>query len=148
MIPPTDSPEVQQWIQEVANSGIPIPNITATVAGGCPTNPTAITDGRCWWTCGGCTRTVDITTCPDKLTWGLSYDDGPAPYTPDLLQYLNEQDLKTTFFVVGSRAISYPALLQAEYMAGHQISVHTWSHHQMTQMSVFFSRLRIFLSVC
>lgn len=119
------------------NSGVPIPNITATVEGGCPANPNAITDGRCWWTCGGCTREgIDVTTCPDKYTWGMTHDDGPAYYTPDLLAYLDSQKLKTTFFAVGSRVISFPATLQAEYMSGHQIGVHTWSHHYLTQMCV------------
>ena len=84
VIPPTDSPEVQQWIKEVAASGRTIPNITATVAGGCAANPAALADDadRCWWTCGGCTRDSDITTCPDKMTWGLTYDDGPSFYNP------------------------------------------------------------------
>lgn len=33
-----------------------------------------------------------------------------------------------TFFVVGSRVIEYPDVLREEYMSGHEISVHTWSH--------------------
>ncbi|KAJ7139759.1 hypothetical protein C8R44DRAFT_765336 [Mycena epipterygia] len=132
----TDTPEVQQWIKDVANSGVTIPNITATVLGGCPANLAAAADtSRCWWTCGGCTRDTDITTCPDKLTWGLTYDDGPSLYTPDLLQFLDANNLKTTFFVVGSRAISFPAILQAEYMEGHQIAVHTWSHPSLTTLT-------------
>lgn len=135
-LPPTDSPEVQQWILEVNQSGIVIPDIPVTQPGGCAANAAAAADtSRCWWTCGGCVRPTDITTCPDKLTWGLTYDDGPAFYTPNLLQYLNQNALKTTFFVVGSRAISYPALLQEEYMAGHQLAAHTWSHPSMTTVS-------------
>ena len=134
--PPTDSPEVQQWIAEVNASGVDIPNIPVNQPGGCPTNPEAASDqSRCWWTCGGCTADTDVVQCPDKLTWGLTYDDGPAFYTPNLLQYLDQQNLKTTFFVVGSRAISYPALLQEEYMAAHQIAVHTWSHPPLTTVS-------------
>lgn len=43
-----------------------------------------------------------------------------------------ENDLKATFFVVGSRAISRPQMLQYEYMAGNQISVHTWAHPPLT----------------
>ncbi|KAF9653920.1 hypothetical protein BDM02DRAFT_3216331 [Thelephora ganbajun] len=128
-IPPIDSPEVQQWIAEVQASGIQIPSFSPTVAGGCPTNPQAATDpSRCWWTCGGCVRDTDISSCPTKDTWGLTYDDGPAYYTPNLLNYLDEHSLKSTFFVIGSRAASLPALLQSEYMAEHHISVHTWSH--------------------
>lgn len=121
--PPTDSPQVQQWIQEVLNSGVTIPTFSPTVAGGCPANPQALADtSRCWWTCGGCTRSTDITTCPDKLTWGLTYDDGPSPYTSDLLTYLSQQNLKSTFFTIGSRALSLPAVLQDEYIAGHHIA--------------------------
>lgn len=134
--PPTDSPEVQQWIQEVQASGVEIPGFSPTVAGGCPANPDAVSDSsRCWWTCGGCTRETDITTCPQKYTWGLTYDDGPAPYTPQLLNYLDQVDLKATFFVVGSRVISYPALLQQQYLDGHQIAVHTWSHYSLTTLT-------------
>ncbi|KAG8870617.1 chitin deacetylase [Serendipita sp. 405] len=135
-LPPTDSPEVKQWIQDVANSGITIPDITPTVAGGCATNPDRVGNSSiCWWTCGQCTRETDITTCPDKLTWGLSFDDGPSPDTPRLLDYLSSQNLHTTFFVVGSRAISRQDILQAEYMQGHQLSVHTWSHPALTTLT-------------
>ncbi|KAH9947942.1 glycoside hydrolase/deacetylase [Amylocystis lapponica] len=134
--PPTDSALVQQWIQDVQNSGVTIPDFAPTVAGGCAANPQAAANtSRCWWTCGGCTRDTDIAECPNDLQWGLTYDDGPSPSTPALLQYLQSQDLRSTFFVVGSRAISYPFTLQEEYMGGHQISVHTWSHPYMTTMT-------------
>ncbi|KAF8326848.1 uncharacterized protein EI90DRAFT_3127654 [Cantharellus anzutake] len=136
LVPSVNSSQVQQWIQDVKNSGVKIPNLSPTLLGGCATNPTLITNtSRCWWTCGGCTRSTDIVTCPDKLTWGLSYDDGPSPWSPDLLDYLNTNNLHTTYFIIGSRAISRPDILQAEYMSGHQISVHTWSHPYMTTLS-------------
>ncbi|KAH8826399.1 chitin deacetylase [Flagelloscypha sp. PMI_526] len=137
VIPPVDSDQVKQWIAEVKASGVSIPNITATTGdGSCSANAAAAADtSRCWWTCGGCVRDTDVQACPDKNTWGLTYDDGPSPYTPDLLNFLDEKQLKGTFFVTGSRSLSYPAILQAEYMAGHQISVHTWSHHALTTMT-------------
>ncbi|KAG9054981.1 chitin deacetylase [Serendipita sp. 407] len=100
-LPATDSPEVKQWIQDVANSGITIPDITPTVAEDCI----------------------------------FSFDDGPSPDTPRLLDYLSSQNLHTTFFVVGSRAISRQDILQAEYMQGHQLSVHTWSHPALTTLT-------------
>ena len=105
-------------------------------AGGWPNNTAAVNDAsRCWWTCGGCTRDTDITECPTAMDWGLTYDDGPAFYTPNLLAYLDQQKLRSTFFVVGSRVISFPNTLQEEYMSGHQIAVHTWSHPSLTQLS-------------
>jgi len=125
-----------QWIQDVANTGVIIPNISVNAPGGCPANPAAAADtSRCWWTCGGCTRPVDVTTCPTKMTWGLTYDDGPAYYTPNLMNFLDSSNLKSTFFVVGSRVISFPATLQTEYMAQHQIGVHTWSHWPLTTLT-------------
>jgi peptidoglycan/xylan/chitin deacetylase (PgdA/CDA1 family) len=136
-LPPSiTSPEVQQWIQDVKNSGVNIPGYAPTLPGGCPNNTAAATDSsRCWWTCGGCTRSSDVTDCPTSMDWGLTYDDGPAFYTSNLLNYLNDHQLKSTFFVVGSRVISFPSILQAEYMAGHQIAVHTWSHPPLTTMT-------------
>jgi hypothetical protein len=134
--PPTDSPQVQQWIAEVQATGVNIPTWAPNVAGGCAANPQALADPtRCWWTCGGCTNKTDVTVCPDKLHWGLTYDDGPAPYTPDLLNFLDQVNLKATFYVVGSRVISYPGLLQLEYLKGHEIAVHTWAHPQLTTLT-------------
>ena len=46
-----------------------------------------------------------------------------------LLNYLGTKNILATFFVVGSRVVERPAVLIEEYMAGHEISVHTWSHH-------------------
>ncbi|KAI9636971.1 uncharacterized protein MKK02DRAFT_37340 [Dioszegia hungarica] len=132
VLPPTDSAQVKEWLSKIDFSKVPNYSQTDGTCGG---TPGAITDGRCWWTCGGCTRSTDITACPDKNTWGLSYDDGPSPYTPLLLDYLDAQSLTTTFFLVGSRVISRPQMVQSEYMAGHQLSVHTWSHPYLTKLT-------------
>lgn len=130
--PSVNSTEVQAWIKAIDWSAVPTYSQTT---GECAGSPSAQTDGRCWWTCGGCTRETDISECPDKLTWGLSYDDGPSPYTPLLLDYLNEKDLTATFFVVGSRVVSRPEMIISEYMAGHQISIHTWAHPALTTLT-------------
>lgn len=132
-VPPVDSPEVKEWLSKLDLSDVP--NF-GTTTGACYDSPEAAKDtSRCWWTCGGCTRSTDIVACPNKYDWGLSYDDGPSPYTPILLDYLNQHDLTTTFFVVGSRVISRPEMLIAEYVSGHQISVHTWSHAYLTNLT-------------
>lgn len=67
-VPPINSTEVQGWIQDVKNSGVDIPDLSITQPGGCDGNPDVKSDtSRCWWTCGGCARPEDITTCPDKV---------------------------------------------------------------------------------
>ncbi|KAF9565501.1 hypothetical protein CPC08DRAFT_658871 [Agrocybe pediades] len=127
-IPPTDSPEVKEWLKEL--EGHNIPDLAPTTDGSCGADPDKAADAanRGWWSCGGHTRDTDIVACPDKLTWGVSFDDGPSDYSEYVLDYLKEKDLSATFFVVGSRITQRPALLIEEYMAGHEISVHTWSH--------------------
>ncbi|BGP26459.1 chitin deacetylase, carbohydrate esterase family 4 protein [Rhodotorula toruloides] len=138
-IPPLDSPEVKQWLSEIDLSNVP--SVNPTAIGGCAnaTNAQAVkdggVDGNCWWTCGGCSRASDITYCPNKNDWGASFDDGPSPYTPRLLNLLESQGLKSTFFIVGSRALSRPEMVQTEYMLGHQLSIHTWSHSSLTTLS-------------
>jgi hypothetical protein len=102
VIPPTNSSLVQGWIAKIANANIP--NLPKTTDGSCASDPQLVANasasGSCWWTCGGCLRDTDISVCPNKGTWGVSYDDGPSPYTPHLINYLNEKQLKATFFVV------------------------------------------------
>ena len=134
-IPPTDSDEVQEWLKEL--QGFNIPDLKPTTDGSCVNDTAAAADAakRGWWTCGGYTRPTDIVACPDKLTWGVSFDDGPSPYTQTLLNYLGQKNLTATFFVVGSRVIERPQILQEEYMAGHEISVHTWSHKHLTSLT-------------
>ncbi|KAJ3519528.1 hypothetical protein NM688_g9290 [Phlebia brevispora] len=117
--------------------GVNIPDIPPTVDGACDDDPTAVQNAQAngWWTCGGWTRDTDIVQCPDKMTWGVSFDDGPSQYSQKLLNFLDQKDLKATFFVVGSRVVERPDVLVEEYMKGHEISVHTWSHHPLTAMT-------------
>lgn len=134
-VPPTDSAQVKEWLKEL--EGWSIPNIPKNVDNTCASNPQAAQDAakNGWWTCGAHTRSTDIVQCPEKGTWGVSFDDGPSEYTPKLLKYLDEKKILSTFFVVGSRVISRPDILRQEYMAGHEISVHTWSHTALTTLS-------------
>ena len=67
------SDEVQEWLKEL--DGFDIPDLTPTADGTCAGDPSAAADAanRGWWTCGGYTRSTDIVSCPDKLTWGMRY---------------------------------------------------------------------------
>ncbi|KAJ1307055.1 hypothetical protein OPQ81_008034 [Rhizoctonia solani] len=129
---PTDSPEVKEWLAEIAASGVTIPDIPpnkvlpedappgttlcslnqeASSAGGA--------SGSCWWSCSSCTRDTDVVTCPDKMAWGLTFDDGPSPYTPKVLNYLADKNLKASFYVIGANVIAS----------------HTWTHPQLTTLT-------------
>lgn len=135
--PPSNSTQARAWLAQYDLSSVPDIPVTTDSAScsGNAANLAAAAENH-WWTCGGYTTEDDITVCPDENTWGVSYDDGPSPYTPRLLKALEDNgDLKASFFVVGSRVLSRPEMLQYEYMQGHQISVHTWSHPALTTLT-------------
>ena len=63
----------------------------------------------------------------------LTFDDGPDPrWTPSLLDLLDLNHQRATFFVIGERADKYPELLQDMVRRGHEIANHTWSHSYRT----------------
>jgi len=64
----------------------------------------------------------------DKVVY-LTFDDGPAPsITPKILDILAEEEVKATFFVLGSNAEQYPGLIKRIYEEGHGIGNHSYSH--------------------
>jgi len=59
----------------------------------------------------------------------LTFDDGPLPGTTDrVLDALQRECVRATFFVVGRHAEANPALVQRELAEGHTVGHHTYSH--------------------
>lgn len=58
----------------------------------------------------------------------LTFDDGPWPTTPDVLEALAKHCTKAIFFVIGKHATYYPEILRKMADGGHTIGTHTWSH--------------------
>lgn len=59
----------------------------------------------------------------------LTFDDGPTEaVTPYILDLLKQENIKATFFVLGSRVESNPELLKREHEEGHFIANHGYSH--------------------
>ncbi len=70
----------------------------------------------------------DFKAEPAKVAY-LTFDDGPYPQTtPKILQILQDEGVKATFFVLGSRIEGNPNLLKEIYAAGHAIGNHTYTH--------------------
>ncbi|EPY14038.1 polysaccharide deacetylase family protein [Paenibacillus alvei A6-6i-x] len=66
----------------------------------------------------------------------FTFDDGPNPqYTPLLLRILNENNVKSTFFVLGKCVYAFPDLLREIYKEGHEIGNHTYTHYDLTEQS-------------
>ncbi len=62
----------------------------------------------------------------------LTFDDGPSELTPELLETLDELNVKATFFVTGENSLENPELLKTIADAGHTIGIHTYSHDYRT----------------
>jgi peptidoglycan/xylan/chitin deacetylase (PgdA/CDA1 family) len=106
----------------------------------CPGNPHAL----------GVSRTVEIDTTggpgfgfaqyrmydflmPKEVV--LTFDDGPWPEnTPAVLDALDEQCVKATFFIIGKHALWHPEILKDVAARGHTIGFHTWSHANLRKM--------------
>lgn len=58
----------------------------------------------------------------------LTFDDGPSEGTSELLEYLDQQGVKATFFQCGLNVRRYPGIAGQVAAAGHQLGNHTYSH--------------------
>lgn len=59
----------------------------------------------------------------------LTFDDGPSKgVTTTILDTLKSENIKATFFVLGSRVDLYPDIVKREYEEGHYIASHGYSH--------------------
>lgn len=59
----------------------------------------------------------------------LTFDDGPSTsVTPYILDLLKEENIKATFFVLGTKAETNPNLVKREFEEGHFIGNHGFSH--------------------
>jgi peptidoglycan-N-acetylglucosamine deacetylase len=61
-------------------------------------------------------------------TVALTFDDGPGPWTPAVLDVLQQAQVKATFFVVGTSVAADPEMLRRVLADGHALGNHTWSH--------------------
>ena len=60
----------------------------------------------------------------DRPLVGLSFDDGPHPvFTPQVLEILQNNDAKATFFLIGERALRYPMCGFSETSSGYRTCV-------------------------
>jgi peptidoglycan/xylan/chitin deacetylase (PgdA/CDA1 family) len=80
-----------------------------------------------------------INSCTVPGTIALTFDDGPYIYTASVLQQLDAAGHKATFFMNGQNydnIYNYEPQIQQMVAEGHQVGSHTWSHADLTTLSV------------
>ncbi len=81
------------------------------------------------------TESTTETVVPDKLI-ALTFDDGPnGQMMPAFLDYLKEENVKATFFVIGVHVPTYKNVIKRAYDEGHEIGNHSYSHINLTELS-------------
>lgn len=66
----------------------------------------------------------------------LTFDDGPGPYTEAILDVLERQDARATFFVVGHKVASRRRVVRQAHERGHAVGNHTFNHLRLRQLSL------------
>lgn len=66
----------------------------------------------------------------DRIVY-LTFDDGPIPeVTPWVLELLQKEEIKATFFCVGENVQKYPEVYRQILEHGHSVGNHTFNHFQ------------------
>jgi peptidoglycan-N-acetylglucosamine deacetylase len=74
----------------------------------------------------------------------LTFDDGPLRANSKLvLDALDAQCTKATFFVVGRMAVADPDMVQEYARRGHTVGSHTWSHANLAHLTPLRARAEI-----
>jgi peptidoglycan-N-acetylglucosamine deacetylase len=71
---------------------------------------------------------LDNHAAAPSRTVALTFDDGPGPWTPAVLDVLQRAQVQATFFVVGKSVAAEPEMLRRVLADGHALGNHTWSH--------------------
>ena len=66
----------------------------------------------------------------------LTFDDGPSPNTPILLDMLASYGIPATFFLLGRNVTAYPEILDRIIAEGHEVGNHSWSHPNLKRLSL------------
>ncbi len=69
-----------------------------------------------------------------RMLFALTFDDGPRASTSQLLEILDQLNVRATFFVCGSYCEAAPDGLRAIAAARHEIGNHSYSHPAMARL--------------
>lgn len=72
---------------------------------------------------------------PNQKVIALTFDDGPSYYTDRILDYLKEQKVTATFFLIGNKINRYEETVKKMVRNGNEIGNHSYSHKWLTKLS-------------
>ena len=65
----------------------------------------------------------------DKKRVFLTFDDGPSEsVTPLILDELKKENIKATFFTLGTNVKRHPEIVKREFYEGHYVANHGYTH--------------------
>jgi len=74
----------------------------------------------------------------------LTFDDGPGPYTPQLLSALEQAHVRATFFAIGKMERYFSQSTQRELQDGDVVGDHTETHPMLARLSAHDQREELF----
>ncbi len=78
---------------------------------------------------------VDLEDVREGVLNGESYKDRVVLNTLKYLDWLNKNNFKCTFFVVGTVAVKYPDLIKEIINKGHEIACHSYNHDSLDKQT-------------
>ena len=92
---------------------------------------------------GSTAATTTKKPVPTGKLIALTFDDGPGPYTAQLLDAMKERGVHATFFLIGKNVDKYPAVVKRMEAEGHTVGNHTQNHKNLTKLSATQVRTEI-----
>jgi peptidoglycan/xylan/chitin deacetylase (PgdA/CDA1 family) len=76
-------------------------------------------------------------------TVALTFDDGPGPETPKVLEILRKHNARATFYQLGSPSVIWPEYSQQVVTEGHQLANHSWDHPNFARLSAASQKVQL-----
>lgn len=74
----------------------------------------------------------------DRKVVSLTFDDAPAEGTEEVLNILDQENVKATFFLVGENIAKQPEVAKTIVNRGHEVGNHSYTHKRMVFRSLSF----------
>ncbi|AEX47707.1 putative secreted polysaccharide deacetylase [Corynebacterium diphtheriae BH8] len=74
---------------------------------------------------------VSPVDCAVAKCVALTFDDGPGPYTSQILDTLDSRGVKATFFEIATAIPRFPEIVRRQVASGMEVGSHTVTHRQL-----------------